>query len=384
MHVVIIGGGIMGASTAWWLTRRPDPPGVTVVEPDPALKRSATMLSAGGIRQQFSKPDNVRASAFGWWFLSRARELLGEDVGLRRRGYLILAGPAEADALARAVAMQRAEGAATELLTPGAIAARFPWLSVAGVAAGAIGRDEGWFDPAALHRGLKRGAQAAGARWIRAEASGFEVEAGRIGAVLLADGGRLHCDAAVNAAGPRAGQVAAWAGIALPVRPDIRTVFHLTAPDSAAIAAAAPLIVDPAGVWVRPEGAGFIAGAASARQPDDPWSLPVDWNLFEARIWPVLARRVPAFERLRVAGAWAGPYDWNEVDQDGILGADPACPNLFHITGFSGHGLQHAPAAGRALAAMILPGTDPGAPELAGLDIARLRAGSARAETAII
>lgn len=356
MQVAIIGGGIMGVSAAFWLTRGADPPGVTIIERDPSLATSSTMLSAASIRQQFGTPANIRASRFGWAFLCGARESLGVEVGLKRRGYLTLATEGGAARLAALVALQNAEGAATILLDPGEIAARFPWIATEGVAAGALGQDEGWFDPAALHAGFLAAARAAGARTATGEAAGLRLGPGGVRAVRLAAGGEIAADVVVNAAGARAGAVAAMAGQSLPVRPDIRTVFVLDVAEAEGIAAAAPLLVDPAGFWMRPEGRGFIAGMASPVQPADPWSLPVDWPLFEAALWPMLAARVPVFERLRPVSAWAGAYDWNEWDQNALLGADPACPNLFHIAGFSGHGLQQAPAMGRALAELVLTG----------------------------
>lgn len=360
MRIVIVGGGIMGASAAWWLTRGPTPPAIAVIERDPSLAQSATMLSAASIRMQFTLAENVRMSQFGWQFLSDAQATLGEDVGLRTRGYLVLASDAGAQTLRDSVAMQNAEGAATALLDPAAVTRRFPWISAEGVALAALGETEGWFDPAAFHRGLKRGAQAAGAIWHAGTATGFVHTAGRLSGVELigADGTPqvLPADLIINAAGPRGGEVAGWAGVDLPVRPDIRTVVRLTAPESQAICAESPLIFDTSGVWMRPEGSGFISGAPSPVQPDDPWDLTPDWPLFEDTIWPSLAARIPTFERLRMAGAWAGPYDWNAVDQNGLIGFHPGCDALFHICGFSGHGLQHAPAAGRALAELVLTG----------------------------
>ncbi|MEM9047656.1 MAG: FAD-binding oxidoreductase [Pseudomonadota bacterium] len=383
MRIVIIGGGIMGASVAWWLSRGENRPHVTVLERAPDLASSATMLSAASIRQQFSLAENVRLSRFGWDFLSNATETLGEDVGLRRRGYLILASEQGADALRDSVAIQHAEGAQTRLLDPAALTAQFPWIAADGIALAALGVDEGWFDPASLHRGFKRGAQAAGVVWRAGEASALQHRSGQIAAVQTDDGVSIPADLVVNAAGPRGGAVAAMAGIAMPVRPDIRTVFRLTSPNAQLIRQASPLTVDISGVWMRPEGDGFISGAASAVQPADPWALEPDWALFEDMIWPALAARIPAFERLRMAGAWAGPYDWNAVDQNGLIGFHPGCSNLCHICGFSGHGLQQAPAAGRAVAELVLTGAYRSI-DLSALGADRLAEGREMREQAII
>lgn len=384
-RIVIIGGGIMGAALAWWLTRglHGPVPAVTVVERDPSLGTSSTMLSAASIRQQFSTPENIRLSRFGWDFLGTAQQILGEDVSLRRRGYLVLASAAGADALTATTALQRAEGAATELLAPGALAARFPWLSVEGVALGALGRDEGWFDPASLHRGFRRGARAAGATWVDGEVTALTRTGDRISAVKLADGSLLPADRVVNAAGARAGQVAALAGLDLPVGPSMRTVFHVTCPEGGPVNATAPLTVDPGGIWFRPEGSGFLVGVESASPATDPWAFAPDWPSFEEIAWPMLAARVPVFERLRAEHAWAGPYDWNAWDRNALLGSLPACPNLVHVTGFSGHGLQHAPGIGRGMAEWMLTGAWQSL-DLSVFDISRLAAGRQVVERGII
>ncbi len=346
----------MGASLAWWLTRSADAPAVTVIERDPSLARASSMLSAASIRQQYSTVENIRLSRFGWEFLSAAPELLGVDVGLKRRGYLILARPEGRATLEANSALQHAEGVATELLEPEALAARFPWLNTEGIALGALGRDEGWFDPALLHGGFRAGARARGADWAHGTVTGIDIAGGRATGVRLESGDRLAADMVVNAAGWQSGAVAALAGQELPVGPDLRTVFVLSSPDSAHINATAPLTVDPGGVWFRPEGAGFIAGMEAPAPAADPWAFAPDWSQFEEAVWPLLAARVPAFERLRTTGAWAGHYDWNRADQNALLGPLPGLDNLFHVSGFSGHGLQQAPAVGRGMAELILTG----------------------------
>ncbi|QDL90588.1 FAD-binding oxidoreductase [Paroceanicella profunda] len=360
LRVVIVGGGIMGASLAWWLTRgagaEAGVPAVTVIERDPTLARASSMLSAASIRQQYSTPQNIHLSRFGWEFLSAAPELLGVDVGLKRRGYLILATETGRATLEANTALQQAEGVATALLGPEALARQFPWLSLGDIALGALGRDEGWFDPALLHGGFRAGARARGAHWAEGTVTGIDVSAGRATGVRLQDGTRLAADVVVNAAGWQSGAVAALAGQDLPVGPDLRTVFVLSSPDTGEINATAPLTVDPGGVWFRPEGRGFIAGMEAPAPATDPWAFEPDWPQFEESVWPLLAARVPAFERLRATGAWAGHYDWNRADQNALLGPLPGIDNLFHMSGFSGHGLQQAAGVGRGLSELILTG----------------------------
>ncbi len=252
-------------------------------------------------------------------------------------------------------AVQRAEAADVALLAPDELAARYPWLAVDDVALGSLGRSgEGWFDGYALMAGLRRKARSLGAVFLAAEAVGLRVVERRIAAVELGDGSVVPCGTLVNAAGPWASRVAAFAGVALPVEARRRCVFAFTCREPLPHC---PLVIDPSGAWFRPEGGGFI-GAIAPPDDEDAADLPldVDPTLFEARLWPALAARVPAFDEIRVTNAWAGYYEMNTFDHNAILGAHPEIANLLFANGFSGHGLQHAPAVGRAIAELIVQG----------------------------
>ncbi len=175
-------------------------------------------------------------------------------------------------------------------------------------------------------------------------------------AVLLAGGGRIEAGTIVNAAGPNAGRVSAMAGVPLPVEPRKRSVFVFEARESYPDM---PLVVDPTGIYVRPEGAVYVTGGAEPEAADGPAALDdfdPDWPLFEETIWPVLATRIPAFEAIKSTRAWAGHYDYNSFDQNGIVGPHPEITNLLFANGFSGHGLQQAPAVGKALAELLVHG----------------------------
>ena len=164
----------------------------------------------------------------------------------------------------------------------------------------------------------------------------------------------MPCDAVVNAAGPWAARVAAMAGVELPVRARARSVFVLASPASLP---GSPLVIDPSGFWLRPEGRHFITGAPPRQGEDtDDRPLVADHSLFDEVIWPALAARIPAFEELRVLNAWAGYYEYNTIDQNGIVGAHPEIANLYFANGFSGHGIQQSPAVGRGIAELILHG----------------------------
>ncbi|MEO7295843.1 MAG: FAD-binding oxidoreductase, partial [Candidatus Limnocylindria bacterium] len=171
----------------------------------------------------------------------------------------------------------------------------------------------------------------------------------------LADGTVIGADWVVNAAGPRAATVAALAGVELPVRPRKRHVYHVEAPISLG---AAPLTIDPSGVYFRPEGASYLCGFSPRDGDADPdvLDLATDRKPFESFVWPTLAHRVPAFDRLRLLDTWAGHYEVNTLDANAIIGPHPVISNLLFANGFSGHGLQQAPAVGRGLAEWIATG----------------------------
>ena len=168
----------------------------------------------------------------------------------------------------------------------------------------------------------------------------------------------FDCDALVNAAGPWAGKVAALAGVSLPLAPRKRYVYVVDCRDASAALHQAPLTVDPGGVWFRPEGRYFLCGSSPAESAEPPAVDldQVDHAFFESEVWPRLAQRVPAFASAKVVNAWAGFYDTNTLDHNAVIGAHPEIGNLFFANGFSGHGVQQAAAAGRAVAELIVHG----------------------------
>lgn len=387
-NVVIVGGAVMGASCAYWLTRMAPGTSVTVVERDPSFARAATALSVASIRQQFTTEANVKISRFGIGFIRNFEESLGRPVGvpslgLRENGYLFLTGTEEGAQVMREVAaMQRAQGAATEVWSPAQVAARFPWLETGDIAAASFGpRDEGWFDNMGLLAGFRAAAQAQGARFLRDEVVSLDRQGDRIVAADLASGGRLGCDALVVAAGVRASQVCAMAGLALPVEPRKRTVFVIDAPN--ARHPDAPLLVD-AGFYLRPEDRHWITATVPDQDgPCDINDFDPDLDLFEEVIWPQLYARAPGFDAVKVVRHWVGQYDYNVLDQNAILGPHPDVANLHLMSGFSGHGLQQAPAVGRGVAEMILTGAWQSL-DLSDLSVGRVLAGRPFLERAVV
>lgn len=359
--IVVVGGAVMGASVAWWLLQMEPRLRVLIVERDPSFARASTALSVASIRQQFTTAVNVEISRFGIDFIRNfAARLDGQggvpDLGLRENGYLFLTQTTEGRALLEQVAaMQRDHGAATEVLAPADLQARFPWLHVDDLVAGSFGaRDEGWFDNMGLLGGFRTAARAKGAVFVQDTATGLVMAGGRVTGVQLQQRGHVPCNIVVNAAGTRAAELCRWAGIDLPVEPRKRTVFVIDAPN--ARHPDAPLLID-AGFYLRPEQGQWIT--ATVPQDDGPCAtddFEPDLHLFEEVIWEQLYHRAPGFDAVKVVRHWVGHYAYNTLDQNAILGPHPAVPNLFLMNGFSGHGLQQAPAIGRGLAEHILTG----------------------------
>ena len=356
--IVIVGGGIMGAALAYWLTHLEPTVSVVVIERDPTYALASSALSAASIRQQFTTPVNIRISQASIGILRNVGELLEvegskPDIGLTESGYLYLAGESGAESLRRAQAIQTQHGAAVALLEAPQLAERFPWLETADLALGSFGLNgEGWFDGYLLLTAFMRKARSQGVRVIRGEVTGLDVVHRRIGAAILADGSRITCGHLVNAAGPWARSVARFAGVDLPVFARRRTVFVLACKTPLQ---PFPLLIDTSGLWIRPEGKSFIAGVPPE---DDSDELPLEPELefFESRLWPALAGRIPAFEAARLERAWAGYYEMNVFDHNGIVGLHPEVSNLGFMNGFSGHGMQQGPVVGRAMAELILQG----------------------------
>ncbi|GFG35975.1 hypothetical protein Cfor_03558 [Coptotermes formosanus] len=390
--IVIIGGGAVGSSIAYWLKQRaPNALTITVIEKDPLYAEASTALSVGGIRQQFSLEENIRMSLFGAEFLRNIKQHLSveghdpPDVQFTPFGYLLLATEEGVQQLEENARLQKKLGAKNELLTAVKLKQKFPWLNTDGIALGCHGlENEGWFDPWSLLYALKRKAISLGVEYVDGEAVGFEfkkmpdmlmdgIEPGSYETVekvlVKTANGELRSvkfGIVIIAAGPFSAKVAGMArigtgdgmlSIPLPVEPRKRYVFCVDCKNGPGLNT--PLTIDPSGAYFRREGlAGSYICGRSPTPEEEPSTenLDVDYDFFDKSVWPVLATRVPAFESIKVTNAWSGYYEYNTYDQNGIVGPHPYYMNMYIATGFSGHGIQHAPAIGRSIMEMILDG----------------------------
>lgn len=364
----------MGSSSAYFLANRmaPEMGRICVIEQDPTYTRASTVLSLAGIRSQFSMAENIQMCQFSFQFLSDVGQILAvdgcdpPDIQLRRRGYLFLASSDGEDVMQKNYALQSKLGCQVTLLTVKDLEERFPWLNTEGLSLASLGTgNEGYFDPWSLLNAFKRKAISLGVDYVNGEAVDFDTDQnGQISSVKVVSSSSpenvnvIHCGQLVNAAGPNAGYLAEKLGIDLPVRPRKRYVFVLDCP-GAPVNESFPLgfLVDPSGLYLRHDGARFLSGLSPKSMEDyDSSDFEVDYDYFTDRMWETIAHRIPAFECLKVQSAWAGHYDYNTLDQNAIIGRHPEVRNLIFVNGFSGHGIQQSPAAGRAVSELILDG----------------------------
>lgn len=364
--VVIIGGAIMGSSTAWWLTEMGFAGRVLVVERDPSYAQAATTLSFSCIRQQFSTELNIRISQFGADFVQSLRQRMGGDdrvpeLKIQNFGYLYMADTEEfAEVLRANHKVQVAAGAGTRLLTAAQIKEEFPFYMVDDLLLGSLNTlDEGYFDGSTVFEWFRRKAIEAGVEYIRNEVSGLELApgGGQVTGIRLASGQTIGCGTVVNASGTRGAKVAAMAGIALPIEARKRFNWVIKAEDP--LDRPLPLTIDPSGVFVREIGGGtYMAGGHADHDPEVAFDdFTMDPDIWMDKIWPGIATRIPAFERVKVISEWVGQYDYNTLDQNAVTGPHPEVTNFLFLNGFSGHGLQQSPAMGRATAEWIVHGS---------------------------
>jgi glycine/D-amino acid oxidase-like deaminating enzyme len=364
--VVIIGGAIMGSSTAWWLTKDPAFKGrILVLERDPSYAKAATTLSFSCIRQQFSTDLNIKISQFGADFVQSLRDRMGgdprvPDLKIQNFGYLYLADTEAFAATLRAnQKVQAAAGAGTRLLTPEQIKAEFPFYETDDLILGSLNtRDEGYFDGSTVFDWFRRKAREAGVDYVADAVVAMDMapQGDRVTSVTLASGRKIACGCVVNASGTRGARTAAMAGIELPIEPRKRFTWVIQA--ERPLDRPLPLTIDPSGAFAREVGGGtYMAGGHADYDPAvDHDDFDMNHDLWQDKIWPAIATRIPAFEAVKVISEWVGHYDYNTLDQNAVTGPHPRVGNFLFLNGFSGHGLQQSPAMGRGTAEWIVHG----------------------------
>jgi glycine/D-amino acid oxidase-like deaminating enzyme len=357
-RIVIAGGGIMGSCIAYHLALAGAASAVTVLEPDPTYEFAASPRAVGGIRLQHAVRENVEMSLYGDQVYSAFAEHVrgGKvefDPQFRRRGYLYqVSGAAGVAALEANVRMQREAGVEVHLLDAAELRRRYPSFRFVGVDCAALSPADGQVDPYAALMGFRRAAEGLGISYLKDRLVGLELSDGLVREARLASGGRLPVDTLVNVANCWAPEICAMVGMSVPIEPVRRQQFYFLA-QQAIEPIPAMRRMDGLGVRVHQEG--YICGFTNPRQqPGFNWEL--EHQVFDEVLWPQLAEQCGAFEAIKPKGGWVGHYDMNRLDGNPIIDRFDKVPNFVLAAGFSGHGLMHAPAVGRAVKELILDG----------------------------
>jgi len=383
--VAIIGGGIVGCATAHFLKNLDAAMQVAVIEPDPTYEFASTPRASGGCRVQFTSPENILLSKFSIDFIRNAGERLAvddarPDVGWVGGGYLFILPPDQVPNLAANVKLQNSLGCQVDLLTPAELKARWPSMNVDDLGAGAHSPGDGWCDPHSLLWAFRRKAASQGVAFVKAKVTAMDLGASTVRALVLDDGSVVRAEHFVNAAGAWSGDVAALAGMKLPISPMKRYEHYFTAGSPME---RIPYVKDLARLAFRSEGNGFSGGLVRGTVPRA-YDFEVDHAYFEDVVWPAAAHRFPPLQAARCHRTWAGLYEECELDGNAVIGRwNNGLANFYVVAGFSGHGMMHAPAAGRGIAELIVHGRYESI-DLCRLGYERIEQGEPYRETGIV
>ena len=383
--VVVIGGGVVGLSVAHFLKTLAPAIEVAVIEREANYEHCSTLRASGGCRVQFSCPENIEMSLFSIDFIRRfpqAMATAGRDapVDWVQGGYLFIV-PGEYVAMLECnFEVQRAHGCNVDLLDAPGLTARFPSMRVDDLAAGVHSPDDGWCDPFQLLQGFKRKAIDLGVNYVVDEVVALEVAGKAVRATRLASGTSIAASHFVNAAGAWSAQIGAMARMPLPIAPLRRFEHYFTCGNPME---KLPYVKDVQRLAFRSEGKGFCGGLVDSNEARG-FNFDVDHGYFGRVVWPAAAHRFPPLESAKCHRTWAGLYEQCELDGNPIIGNWPGTLDNFHVcAGFSGHGMMHAPAAGRAIAERIVHGGDRSL-DLSRLGYARVIEGRPYAERGIL
>jgi glycine/D-amino acid oxidase-like deaminating enzyme len=359
-NVAIIGGGVIGCSVAHFIKSMAPETEVGVIEPDPTYEFASTLRASGGCRVQFSRSENIEMSKFSIDFIKNFQSRMSipgkepAEVDWVEGGYLFIVEPESVELLERNVALQNSMGCDVRLLTPQQLKTNFPSMNVTDLGAGAHSPKDGWCDPNGLLWGFRKKAASEGVAFVNAQVVSMDCAPTAVRALNLDGGQVVVAEEFVNAAGAWSAEVAAMAGMKLPVSP-LKRYEHYFTPGSPM--ERLPYVKDLARLAFRSEGRGFSGGLVDGSGPRG-FDFEIDHDYFENHVWPAAAHRFPPLEAAKCHRTWSGLYEVCELDGNPIIGKwNNGCANLHTVAGFSGHGMMHAPAAGRAIAELLLKGS---------------------------
>lgn len=367
MHdIVVIGGGIMGCSVAYFAKTLAPSLDIVVVEPDPTYEFASTPRASGGARRLFSCPENIAMSNDSIAFIEHFAETMAVDgepapLDWKQGGYLFIVGPEGMGTIEANYRTQIEMGCDVRLCTPAELKGLFPSMNVEDLAGGVYSPRDGWCDPNSFLQGFRKKARSQGVNFLQDRVVALHTTSAAVTAARTGKGAVLRGEVFVNATGAWAETVHAMAGIAMPIKPQRRFEHYFTSQEPIE---PLPYVKDLARLAFRSEGRGFSGGLVDGHEP---WAFnfDVDHAYFENVVWPALAHRFPKFEAAKCHRTWSGLYEVCTLDGNPVIG--PAGFDNFHVvSGFSGHGMMHAPAAGRGIAELIVHG------EFRRIDLTRL------------
>ncbi|MGI9386590.1 MAG: NAD(P)/FAD-dependent oxidoreductase [Methyloligellaceae bacterium] len=356
--VVIVGGGAIGLAIAYYLRTHQRSAEVCVVEKDSSYQYASTPLASGGARRLFSTPENIQMSNYSIdRFANFDDEMKVDDdafsIAWQQQGYLFIMPHRAIRILTENIKVQEEHGVNVEFLDQKALKERFPSMKTDDLGGAAYSPDDGWLDPSSLLQGYRKKCVALGVAYQKGEVVSIDHDDHTAKAVVLADGQRIEADVIVNATGAWAKDISVMVGQSVPIEPMKRYEHQW---ETRASIEPLPYVKDLDRLAFRPEGIGYSGGVPSTNQPRG-IDFDVDYDYFDRVVWPALAYRFPAFEEIKHRNSWAGLYDQNEFDGNPVIGPwTGKMDNFITAAGFSGHGLMHAPATGRAVAELILDG----------------------------
>ncbi len=357
--VVIIGGGAIGSSVAYYLRMHKKACSVAVIERDPSYEFASTPRASGGVRRLFACPENIHLSNYSIPFFADFHEIMAVDgelaeIGFKKNGYLFVVQERHLPDLERNYNIQKALGANVVMLDAAGLKKQWPSMNVDDLAGGVSSPDDGWLDPYSVLQGFRKKARSLGATYFNDEVVGIHVEDSLARSVSLTSGETIEADYIVNAAGAWAKDICAMVGMSVPIEPLRRYEYYF---ESQEPIEPLPYLKDPDRLAFRPEGKGYSGGVPDLNESRGA-KFDIDHDYFERVVWPALAHRFPQFENTKCKNTLPGLYDQNDFDGNVIIGPWIGKLENFHLlSGFSGHGLMHAPGCGRAMAELILDGS---------------------------
>lgn len=355
--VLIIGGGIIGSSTAYHLTKADPSLKVSVVEKDPSYTYASSALSATNVRVQFSLPENIQASQYTLKILENFEDEMaveGEkpDIDYHAEGNLFIVEEKGRELAEKALQLQRSLDCEVEWWSSEKIREVCPLYETGDYAGGTFGAKDGRLDAYSLLMAYKNKARFQGAVYVKDEAVEILTENGYAAGARLASGRMIRAGYTINCAGPWAATLAKTGGVTLPIVPTKRQIFVMT--PAVKLKQPLPFTILPSGLYFRTEPGNMILIGKSL--PEDPVGFDFTWDdkRYYDQLWPELAELIPAFDTAKLNRGWAGLYAVNTLDENAILGEWPELKRFFLANGFSGHGMQHGPAVGRYISECVL------------------------------